>query len=651
MPRSRRTALATALLATAVVVVAARQTERVSIRLTSPLGRSGLSGTLRIVAQVQAPPDAILSSVLFYVDGQLIGQDADPPYAVDWVDDNPFEARHIMAVVAAAGSEAASDTVDLEPFELTEAAQVQSVVLEASVEDAAGAAVVGLPLSAFRLKENAKPQTIDLVRPETEPTTYLFLIDASQSMAARMPLVKETTHHLLSLVRPRDRVVVAPFTRGIATITGPTDDLATATQAVDAIVAGGGTSIVDSLARAAAGFDALPGRRVVVLITDGYDEHSAEGAEVASMALRQSRVTLYSVAIGGVAGVSLRGERALRRLADQTGGRAFTVLRPADVKVVQHRVASQLGERYVIAYTPSDQRHDGSWRALELTTEDATLRVKTRLGYYAPAPPPVRPALEFTVVGPSQEYLDISRDDLEVIEDGVPQTIDAFQEAVSPVSIVLAVDASGSMKSAVEAMKDGARRFVQALRAEDSLALLQFADRPFIVHDLTRNRTVSLTAIDDYVAAGGTSLYDATAMAIERLKSVEGRRALIVLTDGRDENDRGDGPGSRHTLNDVEALARTTDVTIFGIGIGPRVDGTSLRELATATGGSVFLPAHAEDLDGPYRRIVENLRRRYVIAYTSSNASRDGRWRAVEIRSHVPSSSVSSRRGYFAPAQ
>ena len=91
----------------------------------------------------------------------------------------------------------------------------------------------------------------------------------------------------------------------------------------------------------------------------------------------------------------------------------------------------------------------------------------------------------------------------------MPQTLESFQEAVSPISIVLALDASGSMKNSVAAVKAGAKQFISALRPQDRLSLILFSDESVLVHDLTDKRESTLTAIDQYTVRGGTALNDA----------------------------------------------------------------------------------------------------------------------------------------------
>jgi Ca-activated chloride channel family protein len=292
---------------------------------------------------------------------------------------------------------------------------------------------------------------------------------------------------------------------------------------------------------------------------------------------------------------------------------------------------------------------DGSWRRLELAASDPAWKVRTRPGYFAPAPPPIRPNLEYTMMNSQRELLAVSVDDLIVREDGVEQRVESFQEAVSPVSLVLALDASGSMKKDAEAVQDAARAFVGAIRPEDQLALYTFADTVAVAHDFARYRPWSYTAIDEYVAKGGTALYDALYDALARLGRQTGRRAVVVVTDGRDENNPGTAPGSTHQVEDVLRLVKEHEAVVFAIGIGPKVDRDTLERLARESGGEAYLSQDAGELESQYRRVLENLRRRYVISYTSTNAGRDGSWRSVEIGSRLPETTVQSHGGYFAP--
>jgi Ca-activated chloride channel homolog len=636
----------------AFAVSAFADSSPLAIRITSPLGRTGATGAIRIVAQVNGASDTPVASVRFFVDNVLLGEaKKGPPWGIDWTDDNPFEPREIRAEVVDSNGHTARDSVLLKPLELLEHAQVSSVYVETSVQDKAGRFVTGMGPSAFQLFEDDVPQTLDVVRPEQLPATFTILIDTSQSMSRRIDFVRDAAARLASYLREKDRIIVAPFAKKLQTITGPTDDRATVSDAIAAIRPGGGTAILDSVEQAAKLLSSVEGRHAIILLTDGYDEHSTAKLADAIAMVQQTGASMYVVGIGGVAGISLKGERFLRQLASETGGRAFFPSSEIELRPIHERVASEVTLRYVLTYMPDNQTVDGSWRRITVKTVDPSLKVRARAGYFAPKPPPIRPSIEFTLTDTSESSVDMSMDDLEVVEDGVPQSLEAFQEATTPVSIVFTVDQSGSMKKAAEPMKAAAKSFIEQVRAEDSLALVLFSDRPQFAHDLTTRRDWSLEAIDGYMPKGGTALYDAVYDSLSRLKGIEGRRVVVVMTDGRDENNAGTGPGSVHTLEEVRERLKSVDAVVFPVGLGPQIDRPVLEQLARDSGGEAYFPDDVSIRGRDFDRILETLRRRYRISYTSTNTVRNGAWRQVEIRSRRRGVEIASRGGYYGPAK
>ena len=636
----------------AVQEASAHGQQTLSVQITSPLGRTGISGPTRIVARVSSAPGTVVSAVQFFVDGHLIGEDTDgAPFAVEWVDDNPFAPREISVTVADSRGENARDSILLRPLEISETTSVSSVLLEPSVIDATGRPVNDLQASDFTVLEDGVPQTLDLAVPDQMPATYTLLIDASQSMNRRMDFVRDAARALPGLLRPNDQVIVAPFTTAIGTVTGPTKDRTTIADAIGGIDAHGGTAILNVLADLAPRLRGIDTRQIIVLMTDGYDENSDLAFERALETVRSAKATVYVIGIGGVAGISLKGEALMKRLAAETGGRAFFPSREIDLSQVQGLIAADVQQRYVITYTPSNQALDGTWRAITVKTSDPNHIVRARTGYFAPAPPPIRPQIELTIRDLNRQPVDVSLEDLVVLEDGVEQSVEAFQEAIAPVSVVLVLDSSGSMKRDADAVMEAARSFVRALPTKDSLAVMTFADVPMMVQDLSTDRGSSLAAIDEYRAVGGTALYDALNDSLTRLRRIEARRVVVVLTDGRDENNPGTAPGSAHTLADVLALQKEVGASIFGIGLGPKVDRATIERLAQESGGESYFPEDVSTLAAEYRRVLETLRRRYVITYTSTNSARDGQWRKVEVRSRRPDIVIGGQIGYFAPAK
>ncbi len=623
-----------------------------TIKITSPLGRTGVPGVVRVVAQVTTPAEKGIVHVRFYVDDKLLGEDTDgPPYVAEWEDLNPYEPRVIRAEVDDGKGGVVEDRVSLGSLEVIEEAAVASVLVEATVTDASGRYVSNLTSQQFRLSEDDQAQTLDMVQMQSLPTTFTLLVDGSQSMSRRIDLVRATARRLATKLRKGDMVVVAPFRVGLEAVTGPTDDERTIADAIGGIRAKGGTAILDSLASLPEYFANAQGRQVVILVTDGYDEKSKTSVETALRQLQKIQATVYVVGIGGVAGISLRGESLLRTVAKQMGGRAFFPTREEEIPDVHGMIATEVYSRYVLTYTPTNQEWDGSYRTIKLEVGQPDLVVKARPGYFAPKPPPVRPTIEFSVAGDTEATAAVSAADLVLREDGVEQTIESFQEANAPMSIAMALDASGSMKPALEAVKAAASQFVSALRPNDPLALFQFADRVVTAHELSTKRQQTLDAIAGYQALGGTALWDALFDAMAYLKQQQGRRAIVVLTDGRDENNPGNAPGSAHTLADVLAAIRDSGTTIYAIGLGAKVDAEGLKRVAQASGGAAYFPEDVAQLPDHYRRVVDDLRRRYLVTYTSTNSTRNGAWRDVAIETARPGVVIRSVGGYNAPGK
>lgn len=623
------------------------------IQITSPLGRTGLPGTVRIVARLATPADDEAPvAVRFYVNGALIATDTDgPPYVAEWQDENPFVPCTLSVEADIVPGAPIRDTVDLLPLTLIDASEVMSIGVDAAVQDTRGRYVGGLDASQFILLEDGAPQSIDMVMSDAPAATFTLLIDSSQSMSSNVRFVRLAAAQLAGYLRKEDQIVVAPFRKGITAITGPTRDQATIADAVSAVLPQGGTAIMDALQQVSERANVIEGRRVVVLITDGYDEHSRQTYETTLASLKASQVSVYVVGVGGIAGMSAKGEQLLRRVATETGGRAFFPWNGKELTEAHVAIAADVQHRYRLAYTPTNQRKDGTWRVITLSASDPSYKVRARAGYEALRPVPVRAALEFTATDNAREYVDLAHEDLEVIEDGVVQDVDVFHEAVAPVAIVLALDASGSMTRASAIARQAAADFVDAVRPVDPLAVVQFSDKAELVADLKVARTDAHAAISSYLPKGGTALYDGLLMSMQRLKTTDGRRVVVVVTDGLDENAASNGPGSVATWEMVISAAQALETTVYAIGLGSRVEQARLEKLAELTGGEAYFTTDLATLNAEYRRVVEDLHRRYMLGYTSTNGKRDGKWRTVELRTKGRPVRLRSRGGYYAPAE
>src|SRR5262249_48063146 len=142
----------------------------------------------------------------------------------------------------------------------------------------------------------------------------------------------------------------------------------------------------------------------------------------------------------------------------------------------------------------------------------------------------------FVTVADAQKRLvpGLTQDDFEVFDNDKPQPIVYFDNTVQPITVVVMLDTSGSMTLTIDLLKRAAEQFVIRLLPEDKARVGAFNDKVQISSRFTNNRDELVTSIHDVDYGNGTRLWDAVAMALDELKSVEGRRVVLVFTDGDD---------------------------------------------------------------------------------------------------------------------
>jgi len=214
------------------------------------------------------------------------------------------------------------------------------------------------------------------------------------------------------------------------------------------------------------------------------------------------------------------------------------------------------------------------------------------------------------------------------IEDGQTITIDTVARTADPMAIVLALDTSGSMlardgsgTTAIVAAKRAAIDFISMLSPEDRIAVFTF-DRettPLVDFSLDHKAVARLIADIRATPKASTRLYDTVIDAVKKASEIpKGRRAVIVLTDGTDEQANG-LPRSDHQFSDMidAATTQTIRVPIYTIGVGPRVDAAELGRMARLTGGHRLLAASFSELKQMYQIIAEQLKNQYRVQYIS----------------------------------
>lgn len=281
----------------------------------------------------------------------------------------------------------------------------------------------------------------------------------------------------------------------------------------------------------------------------------------------------------------------------------------------------------------------------------------------AAAQPPAAPAKPFTVevdvnvVSVTVVVHDkagrfihgLTRADVKVLEDGVPQEVSFFSEAAGgaekiPLSVVLVLDSSGSMKENLPLLQQAATAFIQRMQDVDQALVVQFNNTVKGSAEFSTDTDRLEEFVDALQAWGGTSLYDAVHYALERVRDQAGRKAVIVFSDGAD---------TTSSLREQDAVdyARSVEATVYSVGIPGGGPGGSahgfLKRVAAETGGQHFFPDRVGDLIKVFGTISEELHNHYALAYTPRRDP-DGTWRAITVTVNRPDAEVRVRKGYVA---
>ncbi len=279
-------------------------------------------------------------------------------------------------------------------------------------------------------------------------------------------------------------------------------------------------------------------------------------------------------------------------------------------------------------------------------------------GAQTPAPPPLVIESEVDLVSITAVVHDkagrfvsgLGVKDVTVLEEGVPQDVTIFRETQGgeekiPLSVVLVLDASGSMRESMGFLTEAASSFVGKLEAVDEALIVQFNESVKGSAEFTGDSD----RLDQFVAGlqawGNTALFDAIKYSLERVKDRPGRKALVVFSDGEDT-------ASSIGQDEVVNYARAVEATIYSVGIrGGRSGGMPpkgfLRKIAEETGGDYFFPDRVGELIRVFAAISAELHRHYLLAY-APKLPPDGLFRKIEVRVARKDAEVRVRKGYFA---
>src|SRR5262245_2412380 len=293
--------------------------------------------------------------------------------------------------------------------------------------------------------------------------------------------------------------------------------------------------------------------------------------------------------------------------------------------------------------------------------------------------------------------------DFAIYEDGARQTINSFSATDAPFNLVLLLDTSGSASAEVELMRRAALRFLDELRPRDRVAIIQFSKEVELLKDLTSERAEIEDALQLLKPGTGTSFYDSLKLAIDEVfKGVEGRKAVVALTDGVDsfgyttfgqilsefessnvltyflqlDTEEFTQAGMARDCSDESHFEFSPKqfkkyLTEYGKGVlmsenqphcmlsrlerievNQRLYQSArreLREMADKTGGRVYPVKDLRQLEPAYSQIAAELRTFYSMSYYPTNEKHNGKMRALRVKVNRPGLVAKTRPGYRAP--
>jgi Ca-activated chloride channel family protein len=267
--------------------------------------------------------------------------------------------------------------------------------------------------------------------------------------------------------------------------------------------------------------------------------------------------------------------------------------------------------------------------------------------------------LSATVLQGNRIVQNLNRDNFQVYEDGVKQTIISFQHTDLPVSIALVVDNSGSMSKKRPAVNKSALDLIAASNPQDEAFVVNFSDEAYIDQDFTSDVNRLRDGLSHIESRGGTALYDAVVASADKLAADAKRpkQVLILITDGEDN-------ASTLTLEQtIRRVQQLSGPEIYSIGLlfGDEMTHSEVRHarralemLSTETGGVAYFPHSMEQVDDIAAEVARDIRSQYTIGYHSTKPSSVPGFRRVLVTAEAPGMGkliVRTRTGYFPSAR
>lgn len=248
----------------------------------------------------------------------------------------------------------------------------------------------------------------------------------------------------------------------------------------------------------------------------------------------------------------------------------------------------------------------------------------------------------------------LGADDFEILEDGIPQEIRFFTADLTPVTSLLLLDSSASVRSSLSAIQTAAYLFLRNMATADQGRVATFSEGVRFGPPYASDIWDQVPMIRAMRPFGKTALYDAILTSLQELSRLEERKALILVSDGEDSGP--EAKGSVSTREQALEGARLSEGAIYTLGYtgwspegGGKLNREFLDAVAEQSGGRSYYPEKIENLSRHFRQIQHELHRQYQIAYLPSKDRKEGGWRSIDVRIKGRDDLVArTRKGYYA---
>ena len=359
----------------------AAQPQPLTVRITSPVYNYFLSGLVKMVAVVEPAPMARqIKEVVFFADGRRICALTRLPFECDWDAGVSIEEHTVRGTVEMIKGGRTAASVHTKGLTLSESVDVDVLQFTAVVTDGDGRFVTGLKPSDFKIYDNDRMQKITSFESENISLELVAALDVSSSMRAALPDVKTDAKRFLEDIRAGDQVTVLGFNDNVFTLAPRSKDQAARVKAIDLMRAWGGTALYDVILKGLNLLGRHPGRKSMLLFSDGDDQSSHATLEAAIARAEGSDATIYVIGQGrAVRAHDL--QEILKRFAKITCGRSFFTEDTSRLDKFFQEILEDLSNQYLISYSYPDDERDGRWHQIRVEVTDGKYNVRARDGY------------------------------------------------------------------------------------------------------------------------------------------------------------------------------------------------------------------------------------------------------------------------------